>query len=533
MRPIITISVFLAAFALTAPPVRAQESPRYGGTLVFAIPANPGALNSAFAIGGEPEAVGCKMFNALIYLDRDWNPQPELAKSWTISPDGLSYTFKLIETARWHDGKPFTSADVKFTLEEILSKYQPRSRVALANLERVDAPDPHTVIIRFKKPYAPFMHLLTCQHAPILPKHIYEGTDLLKNPHNQDNPIGTGPFRFQSYTRGDNIVMVRNDAYFRPGLPYLDRMVAKIMPDLTSRTLALEAGEVDYIQSLFLLKQEVARLKANPNLQVKQDTDLPGNFLLFFNVDRKPINDKRVRHALAMGLNRRQIVEQAVFGLGAPGKSAIHVGLKWAYNPDVDYDKLFPYDPTRANAALDALGLRRGADGTRFRLNLVYHVAGPGFNAMADIIRNNWGELGVEVKLDPVEQQLVGDKVFTKRDFDTSIQAYTTAGDPSIGITRAYVTTPAPPPPFSNGSGYSNPKLDELFARAAATPFQEERRKAYFEAQRIIAEDLPVLNLVDRTEVDVASAKFRGLWNSMEPYDEWDRVWWVGGRPSR
>lgn len=533
MGRVVAVLAFLLTFAMDASPGRAQEMPRYGGTLVVAIGANPETLNPAITTGVEALAVACKMFNGLTYLDRNWNPEPELAKSWTISQDGLAYTFKLVENARWHDGKPFTSADVKFTFEEVLARFHPRTRLAFANLDRVETPDAHTVVVRFKKPYAPFLQQMTCQEGAILPKHLYEGTDILKNPRNLDGPIGTGPFRWQSWTRGDNIVMVRNDAYFRPGLPYLARVVAKIMPDPTSRILALEAGEVDYIQSFFLLKQEVGRLRTNSNVQVKQDTDLPGNFLVFFNVERKPIEDKRVRQALAMGVNRRQILEQAVFGLGAPGKSAIHVGLKWAHNPDVDYNRLFPHDPAKANAMLDAIGLRRGADGTRFKVRLVYNVAQAGFTPMAEIIRNNWKDIGVEVTLEPVEFQLTMDKVYTKRDFDVSIQPYTTAGDPAIGITRAYTTTPTPARPFTNPTGYSNPKLDELFARAVATPFREERRKAYFEAQRIIAEDLPVLNLIDRTEVDVASAKFRGLWISAQPYDEWDRVWWVGGKPSR
>jgi peptide/nickel transport system substrate-binding protein len=510
----------------------AQESPRHGGTFVFAIGANPETLNPAVTTGVEALAVACKMFNGLVYLDRDWNPQPELARAWTVSRDGLRISFTLQPNVRWHDGKPFTSADVKFTMEEVLAKFHPRTRLAFANVEAVDAPDPLSVVVRFKKAYAPFLQQMTCQEAAIIPKHLYEGTEIPKNPRNSDNPVGTGPFKWGRWVRGDFIEMVRNDQYFRPGLPYLDKMIAKIMPDAASRVLALEAGEVDYIQSFFLLKQEVARLRQNPNVQVKQDTDLPGNFLLFFNTQRKPLDDRRARHALATGLNRQQILEQAVFGLGSVGKSAIHVALTWAHDPAVDYTKLFPYDSARANAMLDQAGYKRGADGTRFKLRMVYNVGQAGFNAMAEIAKNNWKALGVDVSLEPVEFQLTIDKVFAKRDYDVSLQPYTTAGDPAIGIARAYVTMNEGRP-FTNPTGYSNPKLDELFARAGTEPAREERRKLYLETQRIIAEDLPTLVLIDRTEVDVARAKFRGLWQSAEPYDEWERVWWVQGKPSR
>ena len=243
-------------FATLAPAQTAaqSETPRHGGTMVFAIGANPETLNPAVTTGVEALGVACKMFNGLVYLDRDWNPQPELARSWTVSKDGLRITFSLQPNVKWHDGQAFSSADVKFTMEEVLAKFHPRTRLAFVNVEAVDAPDPLTVVVRFKKAYAPFLHQMTCQEAAILPRHLYQGTDVLKNPRNSDAPIGTGPFKWGRWVRGDFIEMVRNDQYFRPGLPYLDKMIAKITPDAPARVLALEAGDVDYIQSFFLLK---------------------------------------------------------------------------------------------------------------------------------------------------------------------------------------------------------------------------------------------------------------------------------------
>lgn len=531
VRVLLALTPALALLIPAAAPAQ-SETPRYGGTLVVAIGSNPETLNPAVTTGVEALAVACKMFNGLVYLDRDWNPQPELARSWAVSKDGLRISFALQPNVKWHDGQPFSSADVKFTMEEVLAKFHPRTRLAFANVEAVDAPDPLTVAVRFKKAYAPFLHQMTCQEAAILPRHLYQGTDILKNPRNSDNPIGTGPFKWGRWVRGDFIEMARNDQYFKPGLPYLDKVIAKITPDAPARVLALEAGDVDYIQSFFLLKQEVARLRQSPSVQTKQDTDLPGTFIMFFNTQKKPLDDKRVRQALAMGTNRPQMLEQAVFGLGSVARSAIHVGLRWAYSPAVDYTKLYPYDPAKANAFLDQAGYRRGPDGTRFKLRLVYNVAQAGFSAMTEITRNNWKALGVEVSVEPVEFQVTLDRVFAKRDYDVTLQPYTTAGDPAIGIARAYVTMNEGRP-FTNPTGYSNPKLDELFARAAAAPARDERSKAYFEAQRIIAEDLPALVLIDRTEVDAAGARFRGLWQSAEPYDLWDRVWWTGGRASR
>ena len=524
-------AAMLAGMALATgtlvPSWGAMEQPRYGGTLVFAIGSDPETLNPALTTGVEALAVGCKMFNGLVWLDQAREAQPELAASWQVGKDGLTYIFKLKPDVTWHDGAPFTSADVKFTFDEVLAKYHPRTRLAFANVETVAAPDPRTVIVTFKKPYAPFLQQMTCQEAPILPKHVFEGTDVLKNPHNTTAPVGTGPFKWGEWAKGDHLAMVRNPQYFRKGQPYLDRAIAKVIADPTARVLALRSGDVDYIQSYFLPKQDVAALAKDPRVQIRRGTDLPGNFLLFFNVGRKPLDVREVRQALAIGLNRDQILMEAVFGLGTVGKSAIHHELSWAYNPAVDYAKMYPFDPARAAAMLNKAGLP-AQGGTRFRAHLVYDTSQAAFGSMAQIIRDNWRRIGVEVILEPVEFQLMLDRVYTKRDYDVAIEPYTTAGDPAIGIARAYITT-APGRPFTNPSPYSNAQVDRLFEEATRTPSRTGRQTLYYEVQKMIAADLPVLNLIDRTEIDAASAKFRGLWVSAEPYDLWGQVWWVQG----
>ena len=198
----------------------------------------------------------------------------------------------------------------------------------------------------------------------------------------------------------------------------------------------------------------------------------------------------------------------------------------------MDYHKLYPYDPARAGRLLDEAGYSRGAGSVRFKLRLLFTAAQAAFLPMADIIRSNLQEIGVQVVLEPTDAQVTTDRAFTKFDFDLTLQPYTTAGDPAIGISRVYVTNEAKRP-FTNPTGYSNARVDELFARGASLLLQEERRRPYFEVQKILADDLPTLVLVERVEVDAASAKFKGLWVSSQPYDQWDRVWWTGGRPKR
>lgn len=509
--------------ALLAPLSAAQgQAPVHGGTFVFAIGSDPETLNPAITTGVEALSVDCKMFNGLTYRDRAGKSHPELATDWFVPPDGMRYTFKLRHNVRWHDGQPFTAADVKYTFDNVLAKFHPRAKVAFANVASVETPDAYTVVVKMKKPYGPFLEQMTCQDGAILPRHIYEGTDVLRNPHNSDNPIGTGPFKFSSYTRGDRVVMVRNPDYFRKGLPYFDTVIAKVVPDAASRVQGLDTGEIDYVQSFFLPKEQVGALRANHKIQLKYDTDVPGNYLFFLNDTKPPLNDPRVRAALLRAINRKQILDQAYLGIGYVAKSAFHQKL-WAYDPQVDLTKLYPYDPKAANAALDKLGLTR-KNGTRFTFRLIYNVAQAGFPATAQIIRDNLQAVGVSVTLEPFERNVLNDVEFTKHDFEGAIEAYTTGGDPAIGIAREYITTP-PGIPFSNPTGYSNPKVDELFREGALTVSTAERKKYYDQVQVLLSHELPLLPLIDRTEVDAAQANLHGLWESGQPYDEWDQAW--------
>jgi peptide/nickel transport system substrate-binding protein len=323
--------------------------------------------------------------------------------------------------------------------------------------------------------------------------------------------------------------MQRNDDYFREGLPYLDTVIARVMPDPSSRVVGLISGEVDYAQSYFIPKSDVARLEASRNIQTERDTDLPGNYVMFLNVNNPPIDDAAVRQALLMGLNRQQIVDQAYFGIGSPGESAVHRALGWASNPAVSYSERYAYDPEAANAKLDELGHARGSNGVRFSIRLLYDPGQAGFNPMAQIIRDNWAQIGVAVVLEPFENQVVTDMGYNQRNFDTLLMGYTTGGDVAIGVSRQYVTIAAGAP-FTNPTNYSNPEVDRLFDAGAGTPFVEERQAAYYALQEILAEDLPVFNVVDRTEVDAAAAGLLGLWQSSQPYDRWDQVGWEDPR---
>lgn len=493
-------------------PVPTEETSsetRQGGTLVVALGSDPEHLNTSISSSVIVGLPGNAISEALVRIDREYNPYGLLAESWDISEDGLEYTFHLREGVRWHDGEPFTSEDVKFTLEEI-SPLHGRAGAVLENVASIETPDDLTVVITLKEPFAPFLTFLTSENAAIQPKHIYEGTEILDNPANLA-PIGTGPFKFQAWNPGESVELVRNDDYWDAPKPYLDRLVFRILPDNNTRILALQSGEIDYISNYDINFVDVERLREDPSLHVESDRGHPRVLLLFFNTEKEPYNDLRVRQALFGAIDRELILDSAFGGIGGLGRSSIPPGLSWAYNPDVDYMAMYPYDPEAAEALLDEAGYPRQADGTRFEARFLFDPAQPGFNDLADIVRSNWEAIGVKVTLEPRERAVWLDQLYTQKDFDTSIAFYTTSGDPVLGVQRAYLCSEIRDASFTNASQYCNPELDELFQQAATAVSREERAKFYYEAQEIIARDLPAAVLIDSGFADVIRTGFGGL----------------------
>lgn len=235
-----------------SPPTSAGQStgtPKYGGTLAVALP-DPGQLNPGITTSGLTHQVTGQIFNGLVRLDDKLQPQPDLATSWQVSNDNKTYTVQLAQGVRWHDGQPFSSADVKFTFENILVKFSQRTIAALGPiLDGIDTPDPNTVVFRFKRPYPPFMSLVDEDNGPILPKHLYVNTDPFTNPANA-KPVGTGPFRFESKADGDRITLVRNPTYFKDGQPYLDRIIFRLIANPVQALQAFQAGEINLLSPI-------------------------------------------------------------------------------------------------------------------------------------------------------------------------------------------------------------------------------------------------------------------------------------------
>jgi peptide/nickel transport system substrate-binding protein len=507
----------LSAGALLVPRL-ARAAQAAGGTAILAIDGDPPTLNLGLTTDYAAGDVGAKLLEGLVWLDRSYTPRPSLATAWTVAPDGKTYTFTLRQGVTWHDGQPFTGADVVFTFTEILAKLHPRTAAMLKRVgATLAAPDDHTVVVSLQQPFAPFLEQMTVFDAPILPKHVYAGSDIAANPANQ-HPIGTGPFRFASWDRGTAIKVVKNPQYWGAPLPYLDSIVFQIVPQPANRVTGLESGDIDEVVDFYLPKPDEPRLLADPNLQHRQGINIPAIYFAMFNTTRPPFADARVRQAMAFAIDRNRLVQQVMKGLASPGYGAFGDGFGWLLDEDDSYAKQYPLDPARARALLDAAGFKPGTS-----VALLYDAARPQMIATGQIIRENLNAVGMEIELTPLERSVLNDRVFTRRDFDMTLQSYFSAGDPAIGYHRLYLTD-THHAQLTNASGYSDAQVDTLLGEAATEPDRDKRAALYRQLQKLLNTALPSLVLFDEKTVDFATKKFSGLWPALDARDQWAGV---------
>ncbi len=330
----------LGALGLSAvlPTIGRAAEPKRGGTLVIALDSDPPTVNPDVTTSVPDVSVGALIYDALMRVDEDFAPVPALASSWTVSPDKLTYTFKLVEAA-WHDGKPFTSKDVKFTFESVSGKYGAKFATTASVIDGIDTPDDRTVVFRLKRPFGPFLFSLTdYNNASIMPEHVYAGTNVLTNPATLSQPIGTGPFMMKEWDRGQTITLARNPNYWREGKPYLDEIVFRFIPDAAARVLALKAGELDFVYFYYFPTSQYVQVKDDPNLQFREHA-APEDHLIMFNVRRAPFDNVKVRQALFTALDREYIKKAVFQDLGTVMQSdqlAPHLGAQPGREPGQD-----------------------------------------------------------------------------------------------------------------------------------------------------------------------------------------------------
>ncbi|WP_230533719.1 ABC transporter substrate-binding protein [Microvirga roseola] len=460
---------------------------------VIAFP-EPPTLFIGLDQNGSTQTVAGKIYESLLTYDFDFTPRPSLAKSWEVSPDGLTYTFKLQEDAKWHDGKPFTADDVVFTTKEFLMEVHPRARVIFENCETIEALDPHTVRFVLKKPFAPFLMAFEMSTSPMIPAHLYKGTNYRTNPNNA-KPIGTGPFKLADWQKGSFIRLVRNPDYHGEGEPHLDEMYFHILPDAGSRALALEQGRVQQTQFQDLEPFDVQRLASLPNIELitKGYEFYAPVARIEFNTRVKPFDDKRFRQAINYALDRKAILNTIFFSQGRVATGPLNSKTRF-YDPDVTrYD----YDLAKAKALLDDMGLKPDANGVRTQVKFLRLPWGETWARFAEYVKQSLGKVGIAVEIESADPAGWTSR-YANWDFQMTSNYPYQFGDPALGVARFFVSSNIRKGvAYSNNTGYTNPRVDELFAAGASALSKEDRQKAYSEVQKILTEEVPMAWLVE------------------------------------
>lgn len=482
-----------------------------GGTLFANVTPEPAGLVAGINISSPAVVISSSIFDGLVTYDAQFRPQPQLAERWEEAADGKRITFYLRKGVKWHDGTPFTSADVQYSILNVVKKTHPRGASNLAKVTDVLTPDEHTVVFVLSGAAPVLWATLFGTETQIVPKHLYEGSNPLTNPWNS-KPVGTGAFRFKEWVRGSHVTLERNPDYWDSGKPYLDQIIFKMIPDAGARAVALESGEIQFAANNPVPESEVARLQQNPALQL--DTtgwQVPAPMFFFdFNHRRKTFQDLRVRKAFAHAIDRQGLKDIVWYGLAEVAESCVPSFQKQFFKPGLPQ---YAFDPKKAEQLLDEAGFPRGSDGVRLRINHVTEVSyGQVYLRAAEYMRQQLKAIGVEMELINLELAAMIRRLFTDYDFDTVSQWYSAYPDPQIGVTRRFWSKNIKPgTPSSNNSGYANPEMDRIIEGIQEEGDVAKRKLLIDQMQVLVQTDVPSVNLLELKFFGFYSSQLQGL----------------------
>ncbi|MER8566965.1 ABC transporter substrate-binding protein [Mesorhizobium sp. M0924] len=450
--------------------------------LVIGIPLEPPHLDpTAGAAAAIDEVLYANVFEGLTRIGPNGEVLPDLAESWAISDDGKVYTFKLRTGVKFHDGSDFDAGDVKFSLDRARADNSVNAQKALfAAIDTVEVVDPATVKVTLKNPQGSFLYNLGWGDAVIVAP---ESADT-----NKEKPIGTGPFKFQSWAKGSSITLVKSDTYW--GAPvFLDKAEFRIVPDAAAAVPALLSGDIQAFP--FFDPDSVAQVKDDPRFKVVIGST-EGETILAINNKKPPFDKLEVRQAIAFALDRKAIIDGASAGLGVPIGSHMSPASK-AY---VDLTGLYPHNIEKAKELLKQAGFENGIKAT-------LKLPPPSYARLGgEIIASQLRDVGIDLEIIPVEWAQWLDQVFTKKDYDLTIVSHTEPNDIDIYSRKDY---------YFN---YDNPAFDKIIAELNLTSDDAKRNTLLGEAQKILADDAVVGFLYELPKVGVWDAKLQGLWEN-------------------
>ena len=481
--------------------------PAYGDTIIEGSIGDASNLLPVLASDASSSEIAGLIYNGLVRYDKDLRLEGELAESWEVSADNLVITFHLRPGVKWHDGAPFSAEDVLFTYQTYIDPAVPTAYAEnYKQVDKVEVLDPLTLRVSYKKPLA---RALVSWAVGIMPKHLLAGQDVTKSPLSRA-PVGTGPYKFVEWLPGEKIVLEANPDYFE-GRPWLNRVVYRIIPDESTMFLELKAGGLDMMG---LTPLQYARQTDSADFSRRFNKYRYLSFAytyLGYNLKRPMFKDQRVRQALAFAINKQEIIDGVLLGLGQEATGPYKPGT-WPYNAAV---KRYPYDPARAKELLAEAGWGDSdgdgildKEGQPFAFTIVTNQGNDQRTKSGEIIQRRFREIGVDVKLRVIEWASFLKEFINPGNFDATILGWTIPIDPDgYNVWHSSKTGPGE----LNFVGFKNAEVDELLEKGRRTLDQAQRKVYYDRFQEILAEEQPYTFLYVPDALPVVAARIHGI----------------------
>jgi peptide/nickel transport system substrate-binding protein len=471
-------------------------------TLVMIIESSPTNLDPRVGVDGQSERIDELIFDALLTRDEHFNVQPGLAEKWEV-PDPLTYIFHLRRGVVFHDGRPLTARDVKWTFDSLLrGKLRSTKTSTYRFVDRIDTPDDLTVIFHLKEPFAALLWNLSEGAIGIVP---YQSLDEMTRA-----PVGTGPFKFVSAETDKEVILQRNDSYWGAE-PHLARVRFAVVPDATTQALELRKGSADLTINSPMPPDTVVTLERYPSLIVQHGSGTRLAYLAF-NLRDPILKDVRVRQAIGYALDRRPMMEYLWRNEVQPASSVLPQ-QSWAYK---DGEPRYDYDPDKARQLLDAAG-HPAVNNVRFHITMKTSTD-ENTRLMVAVMQQQLRAVGIALDIRTFEFA-----TFFADVTSGAFQMYSLrwiGGNEDPDIFDAVFHSRNFPPAGRNRSFYSNPRVDSLIDEARRETDQGVRKRLYDEVQEILAQDVPSINLWYFDNVLVHSRRVRNI--TLNPSGNYD-----------